>query len=303
MRGDSDNGSSNLHNQGGISRVVREESEGNMRVSLFGGRGETGAPSAVTRLEPLLQALVVVAAVATIPIVVLQEQGVEHAFVPIADWAVWAVFFAELTVMAGLSGAPLAYTRRHWLSVVVVVVSFPLLPPLFALIRLARLARLLRLVRLLAVTSWGLHALTVIFGRRGMVSVTSSALLLVFSTAGLLAVLEPETLHGGFWTGVWWAVVTITTVGYGDIVPSSPAGKVLGIVLMLTGIGLVSTLAASITAYFVDQEEGSEIKNLGERLTRIESMIARLLEEQTRTHPDRTAPTATIDSRESAARG
>lgn len=148
-------------------------------------------------------------------------------------------------------------------------------------------------------TTWGLHALTVIFGRRGMVYVASSALLLVFSTAGLLAVLEPETLHSGFWVGVWWAIVTITTVGYGDVVPSSPAGKALGIVLMLMGIGLVSTLAASITAYFVDQEGGSEIKNLGERLTRIEGMMARLLEQQARAHPDGTAPAAS-DSRESA---
>lgn len=256
----------------------------------------------MTRLGPLLEALVVVAALATVPIVVLQEQGIEHALVPIADWAVWAIFLTELTVMAGLSGAPLAYARRHWLSVVVVVLSFPLLPPLFALTRLARLGRLLRLVRLLAVTTWGLHALTVIFGRRGMVYVASSAILLVFSTAGLLAVLEPETLHGGFWTGVWWAIVTITTVGYGDVVPSSPAGKALGIVLMLTGIGLVSTLAASIAAYFVDQEGGSEIKNLGERLTRIEGMMARLLEQQARTHPHGTTSTAAIDSPESATR-
>lgn len=79
----------------------------------------------MTRLEPLLEALVVVAALATIPIVVLQEQGIEHVFVSLADWAVWAVFFTELTVMAGLSGAPLAYARRQWLSVVVVVLSFP----------------------------------------------------------------------------------------------------------------------------------------------------------------------------------
>jgi voltage-gated potassium channel len=58
-------------------------------------------------------------------------------------------------------------------------------------------------------------------------------------------------LRESVWNGVWWAVVTATTVGYGDITPATPPGRIIGIVLMLGGIGFVLTPAASIAAHFI----------------------------------------------------
>ena len=52
--------------------------------------------------------------------------------------------------------------------------------------------------------------------------------------------------------GLWWAFVTTTTVGYGDISPSTGAGRAIAIVLMITGIGLLGTLTSTITSFFLN---------------------------------------------------
>jgi voltage-gated potassium channel len=57
----------------------------------------------------------------------------------------------------------------------------------------------------------------------------------------------------GFLEALWWSVVTISTVGYGDIVPLSTAGRILGVIVMLSGIGLVSTLTGNLASLLVEQ--------------------------------------------------
>ena len=71
------------------------------------------------------------------------------------------------------------------------------------------------------------------------------------------------------WEGIWWAWVTVSTVGYGDTVPESAAGKIFGAVVILFGVGFFSLLTASFSAYFVsrgeveiEEEEEEEISQL-----------------------------------------
>jgi voltage-gated potassium channel len=61
---------------------------------------------------------------------------------------------------------------------------------------------------------------------------------------------DPKTFHS-VWLGMWWATETVTTVGYGDIVPTQTAGKVIAGFLMLGGLSLISVLTAVITSGFV----------------------------------------------------
>ena len=109
---------------------------------------------------------------------------------------------------------------------------------------------------------------------RGLICVAAVTTLLILVGGACLSILEPETVKGGYGDGIWWSVVTATTVGYGDISPSTFWGRIIAIILMLVGIGLMSTLAASITSYFVQQTANTEFKELSERLDRIESMLA-----------------------------
>lgn len=158
----------------------------------------------------------------------------------------------------------------------VVLVSFPRLPNLLALVRLARLVRLLRLARLASVTTLGFAALKEILGRRGPLYTIAITGFLILVGGGCLSILEPETVKGGFGDGIWWAIVTASTVGYGDIAPTTVPGRLIAVLLMLVGIGLMSALAASITSHFVQQSTGSEMKDVAARLDRIERLLEKL---------------------------
>jgi voltage-gated potassium channel len=66
--------------------------------------------------------------------------------------------------------------------------------------------------------------------------------------------IDPKTFHS-VWLGMWWAIETVTTVGYGDVVPDQAAGKVIACFLMLGGLSLLSVITAAITSGFVSRAE------------------------------------------------
>ena len=67
-------------------------------------------------------------------------------------------------------------------------------------------------------------------------------------------IVDPDTF-GSVWLGIWWAIQTVTTVGYGDVVPEQTAGKVIASFLMLGGLSLLAVVTAAITSAFVTRAE------------------------------------------------
>jgi voltage-gated potassium channel len=233
-------------------------------------------PALEGRLAWALNFAVVLGTLATIPIIVLLDQGVDSAWLHAADWAIWGVFLLEYAIEFSLSPSPKAYVRRNWLSPVVLILSFPLLPDMLGTVRLARLARFLRFARLAGVTVRGLGELRQVLARRGLLYIAVTTTVLILAGAAALEVLEPKTVGGGFFNAIWWAIVTASTVGYGDIAPSTLWGRVIAVLLMLSGIGLISTFSATITSYFVGQQEATDIKELRDQMDRIERALAEI---------------------------
>jgi voltage-gated potassium channel len=86
---------------------------------------------------------------------------------------------------------------------------------------------------------------------RGAVRVIVAVTVLVVALGGvLMRVLDGEEFPN-VWLGVWWALQTVTTVGYGDVAPKDPAGRVVAAFVMLEGIALLSIVTAAITSIFV----------------------------------------------------
>ncbi|HWR54074.1 MAG TPA: potassium channel family protein [Bryobacteraceae bacterium] len=148
------------------------------------------------------------------------------------------------------------------------------------LVRLTRIIRVLRVARLAGTVVRGTRGLREVFARKGLLYVFALSCFLIVAGGGALALLEPTTAKGGFGDGVWWAVVTASTVGYGDISPSTLVGRSIAVAMMLAGIGLVSTLSASITAHFVEHAGNTEMAELKERTARIERLLEMVLAER-----------------------
>lgn len=236
-----------------------------------------------TIITRMLETSVVVAAVVTIPLVIELEWGARDVLLDAIDWAIWSVFVLDYVVLGIMAPNRREYLLHNWIGLAIVVISFPPLPVLLDVVRLARVVTLLRLIRLATVIARGVGALRAALGRPGLLYVASVTALLILTAAGVLTLVEPDTVKGDYWNGVWWAVVTTTTVGYGDIAPVTPGGRILGAILMFVGIGMVATLAASIAAHFVAQDElkkeEADVSILMKRLDRLEELVREVREE------------------------
>jgi voltage-gated potassium channel len=235
-------------------------------------------------------ATLALAAVVTIVVSAAKAQGVTDPVVFVADWVAWVVFVAYFFLGLILTKSPARYARENLIVLVAIVVSLPVLPSQAALLELARLAVLVPLLY----KYWrGFRGLTAALSRRGFIYVAVLNVVLVIGGATMLWVLEPETLPNGIGEGIYWAVITIATVGYGDIVPHTPAGRMLAVVMVLGGVGLLATLTASVAAYFVSrpasslpaqaasQPGTSDLQEITRQLDRIEARqeeLARKLE-------------------------
>ena len=103
--------------------------------------------------------------------------------------------------------------------------------------------------------------------------------------AGLLMTILDRKGFPSLGTGLWWAVQTVTTVGYGDHVPTTAAGQIVAALVMLLGIGFVTVITASITSSFVarsrreqppngsDASPAEQLRKIEERLERIEAAL------------------------------
>jgi voltage-gated potassium channel len=122
---------------------------------------------------------------------------------------------------------------------------------------------------------------------RGAAVVIASVTTSLTFVAGLAMTVLDRQGFPSLGTGLWWAVQTVTTVGYGDHVPGTPAGRIVAALVMLLGIGFVTVITASITSSFVsrsrreqplagsDVSPAEQLRNIEERLERIEAALNR----------------------------
>jgi voltage-gated potassium channel len=124
------------------------------------------------------------------------------------------------------------------------------------------------------------------------VIVTATALVVVAGGVAMRVLDHDE--YGSIWVGMWWALKTVTTVGYGDVTPRHTSGRIVAALVMLEGIAFLTIIIAAITSTFVARataereaadaaQEGAEQERLkarfddiDERLDRLEQMLRKL---------------------------
>jgi voltage-gated potassium channel len=173
------------------------------------------------------------------------DSRVRHAC-EVADFVIWGAFGIDFLVRFGLARSRRGFLRTHWFDLTVLILPF--LRPLRAL----RLLNALRVINKRAV-AWTRGRLALYIGA------TTVLLVLV---AGL-SVLEAERGRPGstietYPEALWWAVATITTVGYGDFYPTTVEGRMVALAVMISGIGLIGFVTGSLASWIVDRISQSE---------------------------------------------
>lgn len=118
---------------------------------------------------------------------------------------------------------------------------------------------------------------------RAAAGVIVTATTLVVVGAGALMRVLDHSEYANIWVGMWWSLQTVTTVGYGDVTPKAPIGRVVGAFVMLEGIAFLAIITAAITSSFVaraererDLAEEASDAELGDRLdARLDELDAR----------------------------
>ena len=86
---------------------------------------------------------------------------------------------------------------------------------------------------------------------RGAMGVIVTATTVVVVAAGVVMHVLDDQEYPTIWVGMWWAIQTVTTVGYGDVVPKDPQGRIVATLVMLEGTAFLAIITASITSTFV----------------------------------------------------
>ena len=160
-----------------------------------------------------------------------------------ADQAILFVFLIDYLTRLFLAENKVHYIRTNICDLIAILPFHTV----FRLFKMASVARLAKLPRLFAFLYRPLKKARRFFNTNGfkyMVFLTTIMIII----GGILIHFAEGMSYGD---GIWWAFVTTTTVGYGDISPSTFYGRIIAMVLMLIGIGLLGSITSTLTSYFL----------------------------------------------------
>lgn len=192
-----------------------------------------------------------------------------------ADTAICALFFGDFVVqLVRARDRKRYFLTWGWLDL---LSSIPMVDAL----RVGRAARVLRILRVLRVAKSTKLVADFVLRRRAegafLAAMLVTLLLVVF---GSIAILQFEATRGGNITSagdaIWWSVVTLTTVGYGDRYPVTPEGRFLAMLLMTAGIGLFGAFSGFVASWFLrpnEEEQEDDLEAIRTELVVIRAML------------------------------
>lgn len=179
-------------------------------------------------------------------------------------WIAWSTFVLDYAVRLYLANDRFKFVREHFIDLLIILL--PLLRPL----------RLLRLVTLVSIVNR-----RAAIGLRGRVAVyvAGGSALLAFCAS--LAVLDaerhaPDATITTFGDAAWWAITTMTTVGYGDRYPVTAGGRVAAAALMVGGVAMLGVVTATLASWLVERVADTEKRQNVELIAQLDELRIRL---------------------------
>jgi len=240
------------------------------------------------RLEKATDLPLALLALLIVPALVLEERATSEILRAIAhtiNWIVWVAFCAEYLGKLWLAPDRRVRVRSSWFDLIIILLSPPfLVPDAMQGARAIRVLRLLRFVRAAAVAAIGLREAAQGLRHKSFHYVALATVVVIgLGAIGIFAVERGQNNNiQSIGDALWWAVVTTTTVGYGDVSPVTGEGRLIAVGLMVVGIGFIGVFTATVTSFFLTPDRASEPTSVEERLARIEGKLDELMRERER---------------------
>jgi len=225
------------------------------------------------RLQRRLDPVLFVAAMLTVPVLVIQASDAGHGWdvtAEILNWAIWATFAGAAVALLWVTPDRRRWLREHPLDVAIVLFTAPILP---ASLEAARVFRLLPVLRLVGAVVLARRMLST----EGVRDAAILAMMTVLGGGAAYSAVEtgPDGQALSTWDGVWWAITTVTTVGYGDNYPHTTEGRIIAIAVMAVGIGFVALITAS-AAERITRARRAEASELSAVSAKLDEILRRL---------------------------
>ncbi|MBC1725992.1 potassium channel family protein [Listeria seeligeri] len=183
-----------------------------------------------------------------------------NSFTFILNWVIWVIFTLDYVVRFYRADRKWHYVKTHPFQLIAII-------PFYGGFRAARIASF---VHLLSITAMGKRYIVPIynfFRSNGLNRFLMIFILLVIIIPVPMVFIEPEI--NNYPDALWWAIVTATTVGYGDIIPVTPIGRILATIMMLFGIAFIGMITSTITNFFRAKKTASTSTQRTSKITQL----------------------------------
>lgn len=172
------------------------------------------------------------------------------------DFIIWIVFVIDYMVRLHKSKNKKKFLKRNLIELISII-------PLYSIFRVfktlnflkigkvTRLSELSQVVRVLAITKRTNKNLSEFINTNNFNYTIGIAMIIIFVGSVIMSYVEKINIGDA----LWWSIVTVTTVGYGDISPKTALGRIVASVLMIMGIGFIGSLTSTLSTYFIKKEE------------------------------------------------
>jgi voltage-gated potassium channel len=256
----------------------KERTEDRRRQTILGAKPSGGRHELVDRIEHVTRFPMALLGVAwlVVAIIILTTNVKHSASTTLVGtlFVLWAIMLVEYLVRLVVTPDTRGYLKRRWVEPATVVV------PLFQGWHFVGMERMSILVH------EGELRVESILKHHGLFRVLIAATSTLFVGAWLVLLFEENAKGSNIHSypqALWWAIVTVTTVGYGDRYPVTEGGRAVAVVLMLVGIGLIGVLTATVASVFIKEHTDAnkeEFKkghaDLGQQLSVISARLADL---------------------------
>jgi voltage-gated potassium channel len=176
------------------------------------------------------------------------------------DTFVCLVFFVDFVVRFRRAPSKRAFMKWGWIDLISSI-------PTLEFLRWGRMVRVIRIIRILRAFRSARHLIGVLYLHRtrslALSTILSALVLVIFSSIAVLAFEDHQDSNIRTpLDAVWWSISTMTTVGYGDKVPVTAEGKIVAMILMVTGVGLFGVLTGLFARLFLESDRRKEETDL-----------------------------------------